>query len=117
MAGTTVSLRYWPVAPVPPPRTSILVALEPITSTFPLLITPPVVRKCQDPSPGRAGRANLNTIRFALGKLRGVTGRWAAARRRRRAFAHVVRARSHLGLWPQERPGLPRCDPVGRHPG
>src|SRR5262245_28213085 len=43
MAGTTVSLRYWPVAPVPPPRTSILVALEPITSTFPLLITPPVV--------------------------------------------------------------------------
>src|SRR5262245_30611547 len=43
MAGTTVSFRYWPVAPVPPPLTSILVALEPITSTFPLPITPPVL--------------------------------------------------------------------------
>src|SRR5262245_12602765 len=57
MAGTTVSLRYWPVAPVPPPRTSILVALEPITSTFPLLITPPVLLvACPLGSPGMLGK-------------------------------------------------------------
>src|SRR5262249_2448161 len=41
MAGTTVSLRYCPVAPVPPPWTSILVALEPTTSTLPFSINPP----------------------------------------------------------------------------
>ena len=39
--GTTVSLRYWPVGPVPPPCISMRVALEPITSTLPLLIRPP----------------------------------------------------------------------------
>src|SRR5215468_11106123 len=43
MAGTTVSLRYWPVAPVPPPCTSILVALEPTTSTVPFDINPPAL--------------------------------------------------------------------------
>src|SRR5262249_30641134 len=41
MAGTTVSLRYWPVAPVPPPCTSILVAFEPTTSTVPFDMIPP----------------------------------------------------------------------------
>src|SRR5262245_20930560 len=43
MAGTSVSLRYWPVAPVPPPCTSILVALEPTTSTVPFDIIPPLL--------------------------------------------------------------------------
>src|SRR5262245_9663332 len=43
MAGTTVSLRYWPVAPVPPPCTSILVALEPTTSTVFFDINPPTL--------------------------------------------------------------------------
>src|SRR5262245_64848568 len=57
MAGTTVSFRYWPVAPVPPPRTSILLALEPITSTFLLLMTPPVlVVTCPLGSPGMLGK-------------------------------------------------------------
>src|SRR5215471_13231430 len=43
MAGTTVSLRYWPVSPVPQPCTSILVPLEPMTSTVPFDINPPAL--------------------------------------------------------------------------
>src|SRR5262245_32505630 len=43
VAGTTVSLRYWPVAPVPPPCTSILVALEQTTSTVFFDIIPPAL--------------------------------------------------------------------------
>jgi hypothetical protein len=43
MAGTTVSLRYWPVAPQPPPWTSIRVVLEPTTRTLPFaMIVSPV---------------------------------------------------------------------------
>src|SRR5262249_31761074 len=43
MTGTTSSLRYWPVAAVPPPCTSNLVALEPTTSTVLFDINPPAL--------------------------------------------------------------------------
>src|SRR5215475_11481761 len=80
MAGTTVSFRYWPVAPVPPPRTSILVALEPITSTFPLLITPPMlVVTCLLGSPGMLGKvAQAHGVGTRLGNAVVVLHRTAA---------------------------------------
>src|SRR5262245_5527995 len=89
MAGTTVSFRYWPVAPVPPPRTSILLALEPITSTFLLLITPPVVASfdtkfCSHRFSSRRAALGRSTASFARDAREGRTGprRWHPPRQR-----------------------------------